>query len=70
MSWGQETAAGPRNMLDVEPLDTIDSFAGAALCINHLTGWRNGSASDSSPEGYEFESHTVHHTPSTLTHTP
>ena len=27
-----------------------------------LTGWRNGSASDSSPEGYEFESHTGHHT--------
>ena len=22
--------------------------------------WRNGSASDSSPEGYEFNSHAVH----------
>ena len=28
--------------------------------ITNMDSWRNGSASDSSPEGYEFESRRVH----------
>ena len=34
--------------------------AAASSCAGALTDWRNGSASDSSPEGYAFESRIGH----------
>ena len=39
----------------------LETYRGGVLCeLSPPTDWRNGSASDSSPEGYAFESRIGH----------
>jgi hypothetical protein len=42
------------------PQVVLEPYRGRVLVASLPTDWRNGSASDSSPEGYAFESRIGH----------